>query len=162
MASLQQTPATTQEQSLESTWTWVFGEQKWYHETCDAYADPTTCRCPLCQQDNPDSFRWSEVLQWAEESASGRMADYVSLDRDYVAKRTCADDQVLSGKWRIAIWWCVGGNEGWYVHVDAISGIPDQEYNRADGKMLAKFLSSEADAIAFATALTQFIYSHPY
>jgi len=146
----------------QSDWTWDMGEQKFYHDKCGAYSDPVTCRCPLCQQDTPDSFRWSEVLRWAEKSAAGHLADYISLERSFVEQRTCADDQVLSGKWRIAIWWCVGSNEGWYVHVDAMSGIPGEEYRRADRKLLAKFLSSEADAIVFATALTQYIYSHPY
>jgi len=146
----------------QSDWTWDMGEQKFYHDKCEAYADPETCRCLLCEQDTPDSFRWSDVLRWAEKSVHGHMADYISLERYYVEKRKCADDQVLSGKWRIAVWWCVGSNEGWYVHVDAMSGIPGEEYNRADSKMLAKFLGSEADAIVFATALTQYIYSHPY
>ena len=150
------------ENTPKTEWEWDVPEQKWYHRCCDAYADETSCRCPLCQQDNPDSFRWSEVATWAEQSESGKMADYISLERYYVENRTCADEQVLSGKWRIAIWWCVGSNEGWYVHVDAISGVGAEEYNRADPKMLAKFLGSEADAIAFATALTQYIYSHPY
>lgn len=138
----------------EQDWKWDMAKQAWHHLLCGAHADKERQECPKCRERTPDCFRWSDVLQWANDNGWDN-DEYVSWNR-----HDCPGDQdaqVWGGHWRIAVWWCPGDNEGWYAHIDRIE--PHQDHWIARNRILAKFWDPQR-AADFTTAVTQYIYDH--
>jgi hypothetical protein len=141
-------------------WWWNFSAQKWQHLPCGAEAlvgshEPPFC--PKCEVRNPEVRTVGDLMELVQRHALD--ADEYFSPHDWQGVTLRDRGQVLrdplwlkNTKW-IAVFWVVGGSEGYYVHVERVQSPEAHGPATIQDIALGKFWDRER--AAFATGLVQ-------
>jgi hypothetical protein len=104
-------------------------ETTWSHKRIGAWLRDNLKR--------PDEMTWRKLLDFIHQAGFAR-DEYFSWSFDYdlgPGGDALKDQPVwMDARW-LSAWWCVGGSEGYYVHVERIYGVGPQPADAMDRRV---------------------------
>jgi hypothetical protein len=121
-----------------SLWEWNYKEKRYWHKSCEAYAEEY--HCPICLRGTPDSFTWGDLMVFIRREGFHK-DEYFSYSENLVQPQAqvFADDINGDHCHAVACFWVVGGSEGYYVHIQPVYGYGEYKYGRLKEGLIGKF-----------------------
>ncbi len=133
----------------ESYWVWDCPNQRYHHRCCGdpKWAYGENFRCRACDAPTPDSFTFEDLEKFIRANGLGNDEHFGIEHHDWKTGQRIDDrrrEQIYTPgvRW-IAVWWVVGGSEGYWVHVARIIPSDGPENPAAEQIALGKGWSIE-------------------